>query len=153
MSHEGIRIVSRDDETREILESQQQELSRAALTPEKVRVLLTEGKGLEIDWADDHKSAWSFAWLREACPCATCVEERKQQNRKPGEPKSRAAELLPMFTPPPRPTSVHPVGRYAMEFVWNDGHRAGIYSWDYLRRSCQCQECKFQRSETTGTPN
>jgi len=154
MSHEGIRIVSKEDEAREVLESQRQpELSRAALKPEKVRVLITEGKGLEIDWSDGHKSAWSFAWLRAACPCATCVEERKQQGRKPGQPKSSAPELLPMYAPPPRPTSVHPVGRYAMEFVWNDGHRAGIYSWEYLRRNCQCQECKFSRSEPAGAPN
>ena len=61
-------------------------LPQIAVTPEKVRVLMTEGKGLEIDWADGHKSAWGFAWLRDACPCATCVDERAQQGRKPGQP-------------------------------------------------------------------
>jgi len=69
MSHEGIRIMTREDEAREALGNRP--LSKIALTPEKVRVLLTEGKGLEIDWADGHKSAWSFAWLRDACPCAS----------------------------------------------------------------------------------
>ena len=151
MSHEGIRFVTKEEEARQ--SELDRPLSRIAVTPQKVRVLLTEGKGLEIDWADGHKSAWSFAWLREACPCATCVEQRKIEGRNPGQPKPKPAELLPMFTPPVKPTSAHPVGRYALEFAWSDGHRAGIYSWDYLRRHCQCSECKFAATETTGTPN
>ncbi len=114
---------------------------------------MTEGKGLEIDWADGHRSAWGFAWLREACPCATCVDERAQEGRKPGQPKPKPAALLPMYAPPPKPASVHPVGRYAIQFNWADGHSGGIYSWDYLRRVCQCRECTFAAEETTGTPN
>src|ERR1035438_4855819 len=123
MSHEGIRFVSKDQEVRETEENRP--LPRIAVTPEKVRVLLTEGKGLEIDWADGHKSAWSFAWLREACPCATCVELRKAEGRKPGQPKQKPVDLLPMYAPPTKPTGAHPVGRYALEFSWSDGHRAG----------------------------
>ena len=125
-------------------------LARAAATPAKVRVLLTEGKGLEIDWADGHKSAWSFAFLRDACPCATCIEERTQQGRKPGQPKPKSAALLPMYAPPPRPASAHPVGRYAIQFNWMDGHSGGIYSWDYLRRVCQCPECTLATAKTCG---
>lgn len=151
MSHEGIRIVSEEERAQEAASSRP--LSRAAVTPEKVRVLLTESKGLEIDWSDGHKSAWSFAWLREACPCATCVEQRTLEGRKPGEPKPRPAQLLPMYTPPAKPASAHGVGRYAIEFAWIDGHRAGIYSWEYLRRNCQCSECRFERAETKGAPN
>ena len=151
MSHEGIRFVSKEQGVREREESRP--LARIALTPEKVRVLLTEGKGLEIDWVDGHKSAWSFAWLREACPCATCVEERAQEGRKPGQPKPRSAAILPMYAPPPKPASAHAVGRYAIQFNWLDGHSGGIYSWDYLRRVCQCRECTFAAEETTGTPN
>ena len=151
MSHEGIRFVTKEEEALESRENRP--LSRIAITPEKVRVLLTEGKGLEIDWADGHKSAWSFAWLREACPCATCMEQRKVEDRKPGQPKPKPAELLPMYTPPPKPASAHPVGRYAIEFAWLDGHRSGIYSWEYLRRNCQCGECTFEAAETKGAPN
>ena len=151
MSHEGIRFVSKDEEARQSKDSRP--LSREAVTPAKVRVLLSEGKGLEIDWADGHQSAWSFAWLREACPCATCVEQRNAEGRAPGEPKPRPAQLLPMYSPPVKPESAHGVGRYALEFSWSDGHRAGIYSWDYLRRNCQCSECRFARGETQGTPN
>ena len=151
MSHEGIRFVDKDHAAHE--NEADRKLPRIAVTPEKVRVLLTEGKGMEIDWADGHRSAWSFAWLREACPCATCVEERAQQGRKPGQPKPKPANVLPMYTPPAKPASAHAVGRYAIQFNWLDGHSGGIYSWEYLRRVCQCRECTFAAEKTTGTPN
>jgi DUF971 family protein len=151
MSHEGIRFVPKEDEARESEEARS--LPRISITPEKVRVLLTEGKGMEIDWVDGHRSAWSFSWLREACPCATCVEERKREGRKAGQPKAKPAAVLPMYTPPAKPASAHAVGRYAIQFNWQDGHSGGIYSWDYLRRACQCRECTFAAAETPGTPN
>jgi DUF971 family protein len=151
MTHEGIRIASKEQQDRESAENRP--LARIAVTPEKVRVLLTEGKGLEIDWRDGHRSAWGFAWLREACPCATCVEEREQQGRKPGQPKPKPASVLPMYTPPAKPKSAQAVGRYAIQFNWLDGHSGGIYSWEYLRRVCQCGECTFAAAETAGAPN
>ena len=149
MSHEGIRFAEKGaGEPEEKLP-----LTRTMVTPEKVRVLLTEGKGLEIDWADGHRSAWSFAWLREACPCATCIDEREKEGRKAGQPKPKAANLLPMYTPPPKPKSAQAVGRYALQFNWMDGHSSGIYSWEYLRRACQCRECTFAGEEATGMAN
>jgi DUF971 family protein len=151
MSHEGIRITTAEDKAREV--EAERTLPRIAVTPDKVRVLLTEGKGLEIDWSDGHRSAWSFAWLRNACPCATCIEERNLQGRKAGQPKPKPAAVLPMYTPPAKPGSAHGVGRYAIQFNWLDGHSAGIYSWDYLRRHCTCQECRFERGETDGATN
>jgi DUF971 family protein len=151
MSHEGIRLTTPEEKAREA--EQNQPLPRIATTPEKVRVLLSEGKGLEIDWQDGHRSAWSFAWLREACPCATCNEERKAQGRKPGDPRPKPAQLLPLFTPPAKPAVARPVGRYALGFDWEDGHKGGIYSWEYLRRVCQCQECRFAREDAGGTAN
>lgn len=29
-------------------------------------------------------------------------------------------------------TTIHPVGRYAVRLVFDDGHQTGIYSWAYL---------------------
>jgi DUF971 family protein len=151
MSHEGIRFVPKDHEASE--SETECPLPRISVAPQKVRVLVTTGKGMEIDWADGHRSAWSFAWLREACPCATCVEERKLEGRKPGQPRPKPTAVLPMYTPPAKPLGAHPVGRYAIQFNWQDGHSGGIYSWEYLRRACQCPECTFAAEETTGTPN
>jgi DUF971 family protein len=151
MSHEGIRVSTPEESTRQA--ESERPLPRIAVTPEKVRVMLTEGKGVEIDWADGHRSAWSFKWLRDACPCATCNDERRQEGRKPGQPKKKPAELLPMYTPPAKPASAQGVGRYAIQFNWLDGHSGGIYSWEYLRRYCQCPECTFETTESIGTPN
>ena len=143
MSHEGIRFISPEEQARLDREDRRaQALSKDALTPSKVRVLKTEGTGMEIDWADGHMSHWGFAWLRDACPCATCVEERQIQKREPGEPKAKAKQLLQMYEAPARPASAHAVGRYAIQFNWLDGHSSGIYSWDFLRRHCQCAECR-----------
>jgi DUF971 family protein len=149
MSHEGIRFVDQEQAAREL--NSNRPLARIAFAPEKVRVLISEGKGLEIDWQDGHRSAWSFAWLRDACPCATCNEEREKEGRKPGQPKPKPRAVLPMYAPPARPASAHAVGRYALQFNWQDGHSAGIYSWEYLRRVCPCRECTLTAGEPIET--
>lgn len=143
MSHEGIRIVNADEAQREA--ATEQRLSEDAVTPAKVRVKKSEGTGMEIDWRDGHTSSWTFAWLRDACPCATCHEEREHSGRAAGEPKPKPQSLLPMYQEPPRPVEVTPVGKYALKFKWNDGHEAGIYSWEYLRRVCTCASCRAVR--------
>jgi DUF971 family protein len=140
MSHEGIRFISDQDARK--LAQETLDLPREATEPARVRVQKTTGTGMEIDWKDGHQSSWTFSWLRDACPCATCHEERGASGRKPGEPKPRSATLLQMYKAPARPESVFPVGRYAISFVWNDGHQSGIYSWDFLRRHCLCPQCK-----------
>ena len=144
MSHEGIRIVSEEQARKDA--QADQKLPADAVTPLKVRVDKSGGTGVEIDWKDGHKSAWTFRWLRDACPCATCHEEREAAGRKPGEAKPKAQTLLAMYEEPPRPVEVTPAGKYALKFKWNDGHEAGIYSWEYLRRVCDCESCRATRS-------
>lgn len=139
MSHEGIKFVSAEQAAKDA--AAEKRLPVEAVTPAKVRIHKTEGTGVEIDWKDGHKSAWTFAWLRHGCPCAICHEEREQNGRKPGVPKPKPQSLLPMYEAPPRPVEITPVGNYAVKFKWNDGHESGIYSWEYLRRVCQCEEC------------
>ena len=44
-----------------------------------------------------------------------------------------------MSVTPTRPyqaQNVAQVGNYALQFHWDDGHNAGIYTWDYLYRLC-----------------
>ena len=136
MSHEGIRIVRGENPPQE-----EQPLPLEARTPAKIRIKKTEGTGVEIDWKDGHQSQWNFRWLRDACPCATCHEEREKSGRAPGEPKPKQQTLLAMYEAPPRPLEVTPVGNYAVRFKWNDGHESGLYSFDYLRRVCRCDAC------------
>lgn len=118
----------------------------AVATPKSVKVNKTAGTGIDIVWEDDHSTHYSFQWLRDACPCATCHEEREAAGRKPGEPKPKAQTLLALYEEPARPVEVTPVGKYALKFKWNDGHEAGIYSWEYLRRVCDCEACRTARS-------
>lgn len=135
MSHDGVRFVSAEqaaaDRARE-----GRRLAGEAVRPGKIRVDKSGGTGVTIEWRDGHESHWSFRWLREACPCATCHEARDGEGRAPGEAKPKPVTLLPLFEAPPRPQEIEAVGKYALKFHWSDGHEAGIYSWDYLRNVC-----------------
>jgi len=114
--------------------------------PASVRVNLTSGTGMEIDWKDGHRSTYSFAFLRDACPCAMCNEERDKSGRQPGQTPKLAPGALPMFKSAAKPVSTEAVGKYAIRFHWNDGHDLGIYSWALLREECPCEECKAARA-------
>lgn len=117
----------------------------ASTDPKSVKVNLTTGTGMEIEWRDSHHSSYSFSYLRDACPCALCEEERGKSGRAPGDPPKLAPGALPMFKPSAKPISAEGVGRYAIKFSWNDGHELGIYSWAFLREWCPCAECKTAR--------
>lgn len=140
MSHDGFRIVSAETAAR----AEQPRVSGDAIRPAKVKIDKTGGTGMTIEWRDGHTSHWSFAWLRAACPCATCYESREAEGRAPGIAKPKS--LLPMYEAPPRPADVEPIGKYALRFKWNDGHEAGLYSWDYLRNVCDVEAQKQHQS-------
>jgi DUF971 family protein len=110
--------------------------------PKSVKIDITGGTGMEIVWKDGHRSSYPFVFLRDACPCALCDDEREKSGRAPGDPPALAPGALPMFKEKARPTHAEPVGRYAIRFVWNDGHELGIYSWPFLREQCPCVECR-----------
>jgi DUF971 family protein len=114
----------------------------AATDPKAVKVHLTDGTGVDIEWNDGHRSTYSFVFLRDACPCALCEEERTKSKREPGDPPKLAPGALPMFKAAAKPLSAEGVGKYAIKFNWNDGHELGIYSWAFLRSVCPCRECR-----------
>ena len=118
---------------------------RLANDPKSVKINLTAGTGMEIEWKDGHRSSYTFKFLRDACPCALCEDERGKSGRKPGEAPKLAPGALPMFKPAAKPVSADAVGKYALRFAWNDNHDLGIYSWAYLREVCPCAECEQTR--------
>ena len=120
----------------------------AATDPKSVKVNLTTGTGMDIEWADGHVSHYDFVFLRDACPCAMCNEERGKSGRKPGEPPKLALGALPMFKAAAKPVSAEGMGKYAIRFKWNDDHDLGIYSWKFLREVCPCEECKLAPTQT-----
>ena len=130
-----------------------QNAPQPAAQPASIKVHKTSGSTMDILWNDGHQSCYSFAYLRDACPCALCNDEREKSRRQPDEPVPAAAPatgMLPMFKPAIRPDVVAKVGNYAIRFDWNDGHKHGIFSWKYLRDWCPCESCHATRHSSDG---
>ena len=108
--------------------------------PTSVRIHVKTGAGVDIAWADGHESHFDFPYLRDNCPCATCNDERGKKQAFAGSSPAPSA-VLPMFKPKPRAQSASQVGNYAIQINFNDGHSTGIFSYDYLRTLCPCDEC------------
>ncbi|MGE0488651.1 MAG: gamma-butyrobetaine hydroxylase-like domain-containing protein [Vulcanimicrobiota bacterium] len=100
-----------------------------ALQPVKVETDNDKGI-LTISWSDGTASRHSMDQLRRDCPCATCRAEREKM-AKPG-PSLRVISGPVLSEGQARILEFSPVGRYALAFVWNDGHSTGIYTYDSL---------------------
>jgi len=79
---------------------------------------------LRIVWGDGVASEYEPRLLRQLCPCAGCVDEMTGI-------RTLHADSVPEGI---YPEAIHYVGRYALQFVWSDGHDTGIYTFEYLRR-------------------
>ena len=90
--------------------------------------LKREGDDLRIDWSDGVRTTVSWRVLRKQCPCATCNDERS----KPANP-FRVLSAQEVAAGPPAPVGMKPVGQYAYQISWNDGHTTGIYTVARLR--------------------
>lgn len=81
-----------------------------------------EERRLRIRWQHGPETETEYDTLRGYCPCAGCQGHMVREIR---------------FHPPRRPvtpTSIEPVGNYAISILWSDGHSTGIYRFDYLWR-------------------
>jgi len=98
---------------------------------------------VDITWADNHASHYDFAYLREECPCAMCNDERqkKREAKFQGAAPVLSSPLLPMYKPRLAAKAAQAVGNYALRIDFNDGHATGIFSFDFLRTICPCEEC------------
>lgn len=88
---------------------------------------------LQITWADQHVSQYTYTRLREQCPCAMC----RAQQRSGGVD----ALLATMVAPNLGARDISVVGRYALNIVFGDGHDSGIFTFDMLRELCSCEAC------------
>mgnify|MGYP002725818933 CR=1 FL=1 len=73
---------------------------------------------LAIVWQDDHTSILEVRALRLACGCAHCIDEWTGEERL--DPASVPEDV--------RPIKIEPVGRYAIQIEWSDGHGPGVYT-------------------------
>ena len=93
------------------------------------RALEQAGPGeLRIVWQDGHESVYPVRTLRLACRCARCIEELT------GRPLLKEEDVPEDV----RPIKISPVGRYAVQISWTDGHDSGIYTFESLRALCPC---------------
>jgi DUF971 family protein len=92
------------------------------------------GNELAIRWEDASESFIPLPILRRCCPCAGCGGERdifgnlmKGPHRPLGPGSFEVVRLVS-------------VGGYAVQPIWRDGHAAGLYSFEYLRRIAEVEQ-------------
>jgi len=93
---------------------------------------------LMIVWDDGHESLYLFEDLRRACPCEACYVQSKSKSFKKVIPLGVGQGNL-------YPEEIKWVGNYALYFAWSDGHKTGIYTFEFLRKLCICEECQSQK--------
>jgi ATP-binding protein involved in chromosome partitioning len=99
--------------------------------PEPTGVTIDDAaRAVRIAWSDGTKTAYSFHGLRGWCPCATC--QGHSSNTKFIDVKD------------PRLAGHEGVGRYAIRFLWADGHSTGMYSYEWLREIAEFEECQLR---------
>ncbi len=74
----------------------------------------------EIYWRDGTVHQIPHRILRGYCPCATC--------------QGHGAGLRFIASDKLKIKELAPVGNYALQFTFEDGHTGGIYSFRHLRR-------------------
>lgn len=85
------------------------------------------GDELALAFDDGFEAYLPLPMLRRACPCAACQ----------GEPDALGRVVRPHVEYGPNSFELrkfHPVGGYALQLHWADGHSSGIYTHDYLRK-------------------
>jgi DUF971 family protein len=91
---------------------------------------LCGNRELLIVWSDGQRRQYSFVALRNQCPCATCREKRRGQQEKP-------VGLLPVLSmqeaQPLQIQAMRPIGNYAYNIAFSDGHDTGIFTFEHLR--------------------
>ena len=90
-----------------------------AASPTELRVA-PGGAALAIAWSDGASSLIAAAALRTACRCAACTASRATGRAIDGEGNIAIA-------------AVEPIGGYAVNISFSDGHARGIYPWQLLR--------------------
>jgi len=82
---------------------------------------------LELEFADGNSGELSAEFLRVHSPSA------EVRGHGPGQ------ETLQTGKRDVQVSAINPVGHYAIQLVFDDGHDSGLFSWDYLRELCSKQ--------------
>lgn len=88
---------------------------------------------LELVYSDSEAYELSCEYLRVHSPSA------EVQGHGPGQAVLQTGKRHVGIT------AIEPVGNYAVQLFFSDGHDSGIYSWDYLYELCTQREKYWQR--------
>ena len=88
---------------------------------------------LDLDYGEQGKFSLSCEYLRVFSPSAEVRGHGAGQ------------EVLQTGKKYVTISSIEPVGNYALQFTFSDGHDSGIYSWDYLWDLCRSQATLWQQ--------
>jgi len=101
----------------------------------------------EVNVHADKYKKMSDATLKEQ---TDALKKRlKKESLGEASPAFASSPVLPMFKPKARAQSATPVGQYAIQLSFSDGHSTGIYSYEHLRTICPCAECTAQRKSSS----
>ncbi|MEZ5383349.1 MAG: DUF971 domain-containing protein [Microthrixaceae bacterium] len=84
-----------------------------------------KARAVTLTFADGEVARFDLEELRRACPCAGCRGRRDQGLTVWPVPGTSGPLLID-------DAALH--GAWALTFTWNDGHSAGIYPFESLRR-------------------
>lgn len=97
------------------------------ITPQAIERL--DDARVRIVWSDSQCRDYTAAELREACPCATCREKKSA----PPPPANQLTVLSAAETQPLSIRGMRPVGAYAYNIAFSDGHDSGLFTFERLR--------------------
>jgi len=94
------------------------------IAPSSIQLI---GSEVAIAWSDGAESFFSGERLRAASPSAETQGERDVLGQQYGGQGPRTFPGVKVL-------GWERVGNYAYRFEFSDGHRTGLYSYDYLRK-------------------
>jgi DUF971 family protein len=95
------------------------------MSPKNIQLIQKE---VAIVWDDGSESFITLEKLRRNCPCAACSGETDVMGN---EYRGALIKYGPQSF---QVSAFQPVGGYAVQFTWGDGHNSGIYSYSYLKK-------------------
>ncbi len=94
--------------------------------------LHTRSRELELEYAGSERYSLSCEYLRVYSPSA------EVGGHGPGQEVLQTGKMNVSIS------AIKPVGNYALQLVFDDGHDTGFYSWPYLYQLCVEQQLRWQ---------
>ncbi|GMU87520.1 MAG: hypothetical protein AMXMBFR48_27610 [Ignavibacteriales bacterium] len=106
------------------------------------KIYIKEGR-LYFDFAQGETRSISIKYLRDECPCAGCKGETILLRTY--RPAAKGPETPEMY----KITAINPVGSYALQISYKDGHTTGIYTWEYLKTLWESEDTGAKQNYDT----